>query len=165
MGVKATTNEFIIGDGKQVRRARTIQRKPEEMRWDKDNLKMVAGVPWKNDEEEEEDEMDHEHLRDMTEEEKKEGNEEARGGEVDIPRKLYVKARDIETHGPTGGCQGCKSMANSRSRQAHTDSCRRRFEELLGEDDDRVKAAKLRADEYCAKQIEKEDQRRKERTN
>ena len=58
LGVKSNHKKFIIGDGKQVRRTPTIQRKTEKMRWDKNNISMVAGVPWKN-EEEEEDYMDH----------------------------------------------------------------------------------------------------------
>ena len=46
LGIKGTTGEFIIGDRLGIKRTRTIQRKPFEKRWDAENLKIVAGVPW-----------------------------------------------------------------------------------------------------------------------
>jgi hypothetical protein len=53
LGIKGTTGEFIIGHGLGIKRTRTIQRKPFEKRWGAENLKMVAGVPWRTSEEDE----------------------------------------------------------------------------------------------------------------
>ena len=48
LGCKATTGEKIIGTLDGVVRARTVRRRPEEERWNQDNLKWVRGVPWRD---------------------------------------------------------------------------------------------------------------------
>ena len=39
-----------MGDKKGVWVTRTTRRKPESERWDRENLEMIVGVPWKTNE-------------------------------------------------------------------------------------------------------------------
>ena len=50
LGAKGTNGELIIGAGDGVYRTRTVQRKPEDDRWSADNIKRIAGVPWRKSE-------------------------------------------------------------------------------------------------------------------
>ncbi len=62
----------------------------------------------------------------------KEYRERTRGEEHEaVPRKVYISKDDLETHGYTVGCPGCKSVLRGTTRQAHTESCRNRVEEGL----------------------------------
>ena len=45
--VKGSTGEYIVGDGAGVWKTRTVRRKIESERWNKDTIKLVGGVPWK----------------------------------------------------------------------------------------------------------------------
>ena len=47
LGVKGSTGEYIVGDGAGVWKTRTVWRKIESERWNKDTIKLVGGVPWK----------------------------------------------------------------------------------------------------------------------
>ena len=53
LGVKGNTAELIVGDGRGVWLTRTVRRKPEEERWEAENIRLVAGVPWRTSEEDE----------------------------------------------------------------------------------------------------------------
>ena len=47
LGIKGTTSEIIIGAGKGIYRTRSIKRKPEEEKWNWENIRGGAfGVPW-----------------------------------------------------------------------------------------------------------------------
>ena len=56
--MKGSTGEFMVGDGKGVWRTRSIKRKVESERWDRSNMGLIAGVPWRIGKE-----MDGEELR------------------------------------------------------------------------------------------------------
>ena len=47
LGVKGSTGEYIVRDGAGVWKTRTVRRKIESERWNKDTIKLVGGVPWK----------------------------------------------------------------------------------------------------------------------
>ena len=70
------------------------------------------------------------------------------------PKTFGIKMKDLIDHNPTKGCPGCAAQISGKTRQKHTENCRKRFEGLLKEDP-RVKAAKLRADEFVSKAIER----------
>ena len=47
LGVKGSTGEFIVGDCVGMWKTRTVRRKIESERWNKDKIKLVGGVPWR----------------------------------------------------------------------------------------------------------------------
>ena len=46
LGVKGSTGEIMVGDGRGVWVTRTVRRKILEERWDRRNIEMVKDVPW-----------------------------------------------------------------------------------------------------------------------
>ncbi len=76
----------------------------------------------------------------------------------ELPRKLYVKRSDLQSHGYTPGCPGCKALALGRTQVAHNSVCRNRVATAIvgaQQGATRVKAAREREDEFLAKHVEK----------
>jgi hypothetical protein len=81
-----------------------------------------------------------------------------------VPRKVYIAREDLEVHGYTVGCPGCKSILRGTTRQGHNEACRRRVEKEL-EGTEKANKAKKRVGEYMDKKMkeaQKERERRKE---
>ena len=153
LGIKGTTGEFIVGDGLGIRRTRTVQRRPAEQRWDADNLKLVAGVPWRHSDEDPKMDGEAMQMRPLTEQEKKD-IEERREWRETVPKRFGIRMKDVEDFNPTMGCKKCETQLKGGHRRPHTEACRQRFEKLLG-GDERVKMSRLRVDEFMSKAIEK----------
>ena len=71
------------------------------------------------------------------------------------PREFYIKKKDVEAHGHTRGCPGCRTMFQGGTRQAHTAECRERFRGLM-RDEEKVKRTQEKRKEYEEKMEEKE---------
>ena len=109
------------------------------------NLELVGGVPWAMNKEKdpEGEEMKHEVVK-MDKDYKEIMREMSQEDEV-VPRRAGFSQKDLETHGFTMGCAGCKSVLTGGRRQGHSEECRRRLEkEMAGED--KVRRAAERRD-------------------
>ena len=163
LGMKGTTGEVIVGDANGIHRTRTIQRKPEEKRWRKSNLGLVTGVPWKKSEDDPDVDGEGMECRELTEGERAELAKQIAWKET-VPRSFSIRKQDIEDHGVTLKCPGCRAVISGKSRQEHSQACRKRFEAALSEDE-RVKISKAKMDEFISKIVEnecsKEDKERK----
>ena len=71
--------------------------------------------------------------------------EEQRAGYEAVPRRVYLQRGDFEKHGYTQRCPGCVSILKGTTRQAHSEACRRRMEDLM-KDTDKAKQAEKRRD-------------------
>ena len=49
------------------------------------------------------------------------------------PRRAKVIAADIDTHGASQKCPGCRAYKNGKYKASHTTECRKRFETLLAD--------------------------------
>ena len=80
-----------------------------------------------------------------------------------MPRRMYTRAGDYETHGYTEGCRICVWLRNQLGPiVGHSEVCRTRLEEAIAKDpeDDRAKKAQERLDHYAAETIEEGYDRR-----
>ena len=105
LGIKGTTGEMIVGDKNGVWRTRTVRRKTLPERWTRENLEMVGGVPWI-------DEQDGEGLKLEVTIMNKDCRERVRGeaeGEA-VPRRMFIRKQDVDEHGYTVRCPGCVSI-------------------------------------------------------
>ena len=58
-----------------------------------------------------------------------------RGSEL-VPRRIYIKPADFDRHGHTEGCKGCTWLKNRLGpRVLHSEGCRVRLENMIGEDE------------------------------
>ena len=161
LGVKGSTGEMIVGDEKGVWRTRTIRRKPEGERWSRENMERIGGVPWRMTKEAE---GDGEDLKNEVTIMDKEYRERAKMEESEpVPRKVYISKDDLEVHGYTVGCSGCKSALRGTTRQAHTEGCRKRLEKEL-EGTEKATRAKKKVGEYVDKKMGEEEEVRSARS-
>ena len=146
--MKGNTGEFIVGDGAGVWKTRTVRRKIESERWNKDTIKLVRGVPWKVNPQDpnvvgEEMKVDvtvmGQHYRDQLRGQREELEK--------VPRNFYLKERDFESHGYTEGCP-----LKRGTRLAHSKGCRVRVEEAM-RGDERLERAKKRTNAHLAKLV------------
>ena len=70
---------------------------------------------------------------------------------------IHIKKRNVEAHGHTKDCAGCRAMFQGGTRQNHSAECRERFRGLLG-GDDRVKRMAEKRKDY-EDRLEDENQR------
>ena len=97
-----------------------MRRKVESERWDMKNLELVGGVPWAMNKEKdpEGEEMKHEVV--VMDKDYKEIMKEMYQDDEAVPRRAGFSRKDLETHGFTVGCAGCKSVLLGGRRQGHT---------------------------------------------
>ena len=157
LGVKGSSGEFIVGNKLGVWKTRTMRRRPAEERWNVENLELVGGVPWKASEEDKEDVLRGEVPQAVRMDPEEEKEEE----DIVVPRNIYLRKSDFETHGYSKDCKGCRAVLRGAARTPHTEECRKRMMEAL-KGDERVQRAENRMNEFLEKTLEKEDKKRKE---
>jgi len=163
LGIKGLSGEMVIGTKDGIWKTRTCQRKPKEERWREQNAEMVGGVPWCiNKEDEDADGKMPESVIKMDakklEEDKVMDIKEA----VEIPRSFPITKDDLEKHGFSEKCPGCKAVLRNTARQGHSAECRSRLSKLM-KSDDKVKEAHQKEMEFHEKVHEDMQKRLKER--
>ena len=157
LGIKGTTNGIIVGTKADIFRTRSVARKPMQERWDTDNLDLLGVVPWRKSDDDPN--VDGEKLegREMTQEEKDELKEMIEFKKI-IPRRFSIRVQDIDKHGVTEGCGGCKALLKRKPGQVHSEACRARIGRLVN--DERVKNSVRKENEFIEKVMKKDDEKR-----
>ncbi len=161
LGVKGSTGEIIVGNLYGVWKTRTAQRRPKEERWEKENVNLVTGVPWRTSEKDLE--ADGEalggkmiDLREGQSMERKEEEDVREKMKLNLPRSFRTSEEDYQTHGYSRQCPGCKALLGNTTRQKHSDSCNRRMAEALA-GQKRVEDAKERKRKFVEDALEEEE--------
>ena len=149
VGRRWGTGENIVINEDKVIHPRSIRRKPESERWNKERVAEITALPW---------EAAHDSappaLQQPEFEEKPKIDVAPEFEDADIvPRTFRIMHRDLIKYGYTPGCKVCDLLSKNRSTigRNHSTQCRKRLEEALTNDGDpRVARAKLRQDEYLA---------------
>ena len=129
-----------------------------ERRWSIENLKFVNGVPWRKSDADPDGDGEKMESRQMTEEEIKEMTERAKWKEdMKQPHKFAIKLDDVQNHGATIKCKGCRALLMGKDAQTHTPECRNRFEKAMA-DDERVKSSKKREMKFYERALSEGDQ-------
>ena len=150
LGVRGQSGELIVSDQKGVWKTRTVQRKPFEDRWPGTGHEMIIKVPWAEEEGEKADETE-KLVTEMTEGEKE--AEKHVEPEDKVPARFYIRKMDLEKHGYTANCPGCKAVLRGTTKQKHSEACRARFLQAMA-DDDRVKKNTRKIEEYEEKKTD-----------
>ena len=61
-----------------------------------------------------------------------------------VPRRLYIRAKDIERHGATSNCKGCIATLRGEGGVPHSDTCRKRLTEEIEKSDEGARAKRAR---------------------
>ena len=80
-----------------------------------------------------------------------------------VPRRLYIRAKDIERHGATSNCKGCIATLRGEGGVPHSDTCRKRLTEEIEKSDEgaRAKRARQRELEFYERAIMESDHQAK----
>ena len=76
------------------------------------------------------------------------------------PRGFAIRPKDLETHGPSGQCPGCRAMMLGTARRGHSEACRARFEKAM-KGQAKVVESKTRAYSFLSTAISEGEKRRK----
>ena len=136
LGVKGRTGEFIVGNSKGVWKTRTLQRTPTGSRWARSNAELVRGVPWKTrDDDERADGEDMEVIKLNPEEAPPadQGGGREQFHDIPVPRRVKIGKDDLQMHGYTAKCEGCRAVMAGRPQKPHSEECRKRMERLMKE--------------------------------
>ena len=124
-----------MGTKEEVFRTWTVQRKVEEQRWDPKNLELVGGVPSRTSPDKGEVVMPASSMPMLSED--KIDRPVVQEPEY-VPRRLYIKKTDIETHGMIAGCRKCLATSEEErctlenaARESPKRSTRRRMDETV----------------------------------
>ena len=153
LGVRGVSGELIIGTKEGVWKTRTVQRKPKEHRWCQSNVEMIGGVPWNTNGHTGDDEPDGDIPKQVIrlEPRKVEESEAEKIREsIEVPRSFSISRKDLDKHGFTSNCLGCRCAIRGTSRQAHTVECRERMKKAMS-GEDKVKGANAREMEFHEK--------------
>ena len=126
LGTTWRSGETIVGtaDGGSTT-SRCIRRRPVEERWSKHEIENLKATPL-DPGGEEQGERDHEN----------QSREEVPivPDEKPKPRRFHIRREDMEKHGATDGCPGCRALHARRRGVPHTNDCRTRMEEAMAQD-------------------------------
>jgi len=153
LGVKGMSGEMIVGTKAGVWKTRTISRKPKEYRWCQSNIEFVGGVPWRTNADGEEEEADGAMpevvIKIQTEQMKPEEAAETKS-KIEVPRSFMISKADLEKHGYTAKCPGCKASIRGTGRTGHSVECRERLKKEM-DGDAKVKEAKRKEIDFHVK--------------
>ena len=166
LGYRSISGEIVVGTESGVFKTRTVQRKAYEHRWNKENMDMVGGVPWKvsPSEDSEEGIMPAVDIgMEMPEVEIPRAPVEDRRP---VPRRLYIRAKDIDRHGVTPNCKGCIATLRGEGGVPHSDTCRKRLTDEIEKSDEgaRAKRARQRELDFYERAVMESDRQAKRKS-
>ena len=105
LGLRPASGEYIVGNSEEVTRARTLRRRPEEIRWNIDGRFAVRAVPWnggRGDPEADglmpEEEVDAQRGQEAAQPDQVPDYVKPKASEP-APRRFYIKKYDLEKFG------------------------------------------------------------------
>jgi hypothetical protein len=159
LGVRGASGEIVVGNETGVWKTRSIQRKPLSERWAEGALEVIRHVPWRVSDEDPN--MDGEKLQLEGTSRKLDEPEVQLQRDVAVAPNRFMR-EDLERHGYSANCPGCKSILRGTTRQGHSESCRKRLEEEL-KDDPRIKLQRIKEKEYVERRLEEQDRKKRKK--
>ena len=157
LGYNRTSNTFVIGDvDGHIVTSRSITRRPEQDRWNADQLANIKAVP---------------HIPRRREAQERVRFEQQAGDTIAtaetaapaVPRDMRISKADLDVYGYDSSCQQCKYViqwGRSRPGGKHSRECRARLMRAMADDprgQERLKANEERIDRAIAERIQAQD--------
>ena len=148
LGLADESDEVFIRTEEGVYKARATRRKQLAERWGAEQLKNMVGTPWRMREREEQTRrqimIQPRHNVEVAVPRPK--------AEEWVPKRTYLRKHvEFAKYGFTDECPGCESAQAGTKNRAHSENCRKRVEERMGEDNDhkrRLVDTKKRKEKY-----------------
>ena len=151
LGINMKTTELMVGNSDGIHMMRTIRRQVEDSRWNQSNIEEI-----KTTVSEAFGGADSDGALVVPARLSPAEPAVSRGGRFQ-PRPVYMRPKDFEKYGFTGGCPGCVALQSGLGhKRNHSDECRHRMEEEMlhdPEDRQRVDTATDRMDHFLAEKL------------
>ena len=168
VGFIIRTGEHLVATNRGVFRVSTVRRRTPDKRWSATLIKSMTGTPA--------DPVPGSGNRRIPAFAKKHVDESSEKAvftpmpEVDIePRRAKIQKVDVEEHGPSERCPGCRAVQLGKPKAPHTDNCRKRFESILSQSEKGKKrfdaATQRRLDAITKKACEMQEEIEKKEAN
>lgn len=165
VGFIIRSGEHLVATTTGVFKVSTVMRRIPDKRWSAELLKSIKGSP--------EEPVPGSASRriiafakkfeDVDGEKVRFAPQQEQGAEV---RVAYIYKQDIDEHGPSDRCPGCRAvMSGGKYRAKHTEDCRSRFEKILADTEQgkkRLDAARERKEDEETRRAQKDGEDRKE---
>ena len=125
LGLRPAGVEHIVGNSEEVTRARTLRRRPEEIRWNIDGRFVVRAVPWNGGRGDPEadglmpkEEVDAQRGQEAAQPDQVPDYVKPKAGEP-APRRFYIKKYDLESSGTARTAKdvdGCSRVLDAAQR-------------------------------------------------
>lgn len=162
VGVRAESGEVWVATPEGIHTVRAVRRLPREKRWGADNRDYIKHVPWNRSGDDPHADGDMPPEGAPLEPARVEEDEAPRvvivNTRMPAPKEFYIRKRDVELHGITKDCAGCRTMFDGGTRQNHSAECRSRFRQLLG-GEERVQRMENKRREFDEAAAAKEERR------
>ena len=148
LGLTDESDEVFVGTKDGVYKTRATKRKQLAERWGAEQLKRMIGTPWRMREREEQP------RRQITIQPRHSVEVEVPRPRTEewIPKRTYLRKHvEFAKYGFTDECPGCESAQTGTKNRTHSEDCRKRVEERMGEDRDhkrRLIDTKKRKEKY-----------------
>ena len=133
LGMVLETSEKLIGTPEGIIKVRSINRCPEDRRWDVGEIEKIVGTPWKPYVNLEDDRLKARVPAPPEEAEPKEAVDKDLNMDPE-PRGFMIQRSDLTKYGYTPDCPGCYAARNTKKHKRHTPICRDRVKELMAND-------------------------------
>ena len=157
LGLRGASGELIVSDVTAVWKTRTVQQKAAQDRWRPENVEFVRWVPWAA--KEDDPKIDGERFA-VTKMTKYEAEREKVEAEQKALVRFMIKRVDLEKHGFTTRCPGCKSILRGTARPSHSEQCRARLTEAMKGEEKVIKNDEM-INEFVEKRLEAQDAKRR----
>ena len=124
LGVQEVSGDHIIGTAAGCLKTKDLRRKPQEDRWRSEDMKKMKGTPWEPVPGHPDRELK---SRVVMREEPILPPPQAEERQ-ELMRRLYIRRKDVEKHGYTEGCEGCRVVSRGGVSRNHTEARRQRIE-------------------------------------
>ena len=169
---RSISGEIVVGTESGVFKTRTVQRKAYEHRWNKENMDMVGGVPWKVSPSEDSEEgimpavdigME---MPEVAIPRAPVEDEGGGGGGAPSSSKIVHQSQNIDRHGVTPNCKGCIATLGGEGGVPHSDTCRKRLTDEIEKSDEgaRAKRARQRELDFYERAVMESDRQAKRKS-
>ena len=93
-------------------------------RWARSNAELVRGVPWKTSEDDAKadgDDMEVIRLDPDEPPQAHQGGRREQFGDIPVPRRVKISREDLQMHGYTAKCEGCRAVMAGRPQRPHNE--------------------------------------------
>ena len=135
LGIRPGSLEVIVADTTGIYRTRTTKRRPYEKRWEAESLALIQRWPWEIPlKDEQPPKIMPTNVPMIAPQVNLQRETELEPEDLKLPVGFRITRIDLERHGFSERCFGCKALLTGGTKQRHSVACRERLSQLMAGD-------------------------------